>query len=105
MQLEPSRDLDVLIAERVMGYKRAHMDDPEINFAGDIWLHPNGAKYSAALPEYSTSIEAAWEVVEKLFSKSILLSICHLVDSKKGSWEYLVKAVGFTKHNITLRLL
>jgi len=66
--LKPGRELDALIAERVMGYKRAHMDDPEINFAGDIWLNPNGTKYlhTAALPEYSTSIEAAWEVVEKL---------------------------------------
>lgn len=66
--LKPGRDLDALIAEKVMGWTP--------NYPGG-WPHPpknipNRKKYidshdgTTVIPAYSTSIEAAWEVVDKL---------------------------------------
>lgn len=58
---EPGRDLDALVAEKVMGWFKDRYSE--------YWFPPgtnitNGAVVD--LPHYSTSIEAAWEVVEKL---------------------------------------
>jgi hypothetical protein len=45
--MKPGRELDLLVAEKVMGYKRNH------------GVHGN-------VPFYSTDLAAAWEVVEKM---------------------------------------
>ncbi len=45
--MKPSRELDILVATKVMGMP----EDP------DLWVWA---------PRYSLSLEAAWEVVEKL---------------------------------------
>lgn len=53
MKLRPGRDMDALVAEKVMGYSKEfslRLTDPDKHFP----------------TKYSTSIEAAWEVVEKL---------------------------------------
>lgn len=49
-ELKPGRELDALVAEKVMGVK-----DPQ--------MFPN---FGAAVPRYSTDIASAWLVVEKM---------------------------------------
>lgn len=58
--MDPGSELDALIAEKVMGFKVGrfgHGDPLEI-------ITPRSEFFP--IPNYSTSIEAAWEVVEKL---------------------------------------
>lgn len=68
--MKPGRELDALIAEKVMGYKRIDFKDLkhlENEDSPHIWVDPDGFKHGCS-PPFSTSIEAAWEVVEKLQS-------------------------------------
>lgn len=69
--MKPGRELDALIAEKVMGLKRSdHW--PVVDLREDRsrpldrWDDDQGN--IVPLPAYSTSIEAAWEVVEKIAS-------------------------------------
>lgn len=58
--MNPGRELDALIAEKVLGHELGrfgHGDAIEIITYGPHFI---------PIPRYSTSIEAAWEVVEKL---------------------------------------
>ena len=60
--MEPGRELDALIAEKVMGWRKTRG-----GYTNDLtkqWSVPE-----KQLPLYSTSIKAAWEVVEKLRGK------------------------------------
>lgn len=65
--MKADRELDALIAERVFGWRRSDetgelcWHTPDMIFECGI---PN--LVNKLLPHYSTSIEAAWEVVEKL---------------------------------------
>lgn len=60
--IKPGKELDALIAEKVMGWERKCIGD-------DYYLENPRAhhlsKYNAPQP-YSTHIAAAWEVVEKI---------------------------------------
>lgn len=54
-ELVAGRDLDALVAERVMGWE------------APTWHHPEGWGTSdSSIPHFSTDISAAWEVVEKM---------------------------------------
>lgn len=53
----PGRELDALVAEKVMGFGE------KFNLYGE-----NLFKSGLYILQYSTSIEAAWEVVNRLFS-------------------------------------
>lgn len=80
--MSPGRELDALIAEKVMGWKRgtARVENyaaPSEEIAhreATGWIDPSGAFHEIVwgtglcpgLPAYSTAIAAAWEVVEKL---------------------------------------
>jgi hypothetical protein len=65
--MEPGKELDVLIAEKVMGWKKLTFDAP-IRGLLWIWDHKEGALETEVqrVPSYSTDITAAWEVVSKL---------------------------------------
>src|SRR5690606_5237881 len=59
------RELDAAVAERVLGWKRGDLR------CGDMpWYPPGTGRYLGGgrmdLPEFSTDISAAWEVVEHL---------------------------------------
>jgi hypothetical protein len=58
-ELQAGRELDALVAEKVMGYTLGTPPSPEsaINLAGP--------EYPVTVPHYSTDIAAAWQVVEK----------------------------------------
>ncbi|MEZ0208844.1 MAG: hypothetical protein ACAH17_01550, partial [Candidatus Paceibacterota bacterium] len=62
MNLQPGRELDALVAEKVMGIKHIHYSDP-VN--GMIGRAPKGRDYMQ-VPNYSTDIAAAWTVVQKV---------------------------------------
>ena len=58
--LDAGREMDALIAEKVMGTPKGDRPGEWLNEKGN-WLCDTDE-----LPPYSTSISAAWEVVEKL---------------------------------------
>lgn len=63
--VKPGRELDALVAERVMGLKTedyAGLLVEKINPANPKGNYP----LDYLIPRYSESIEAAWEVVEKI---------------------------------------
>ena len=74
--MKPGRELDALVAEKVMGWKRV-MAPPEPKgfplqgayHACDQWYDGDtrvACRECGDLPAYSTSISDAWEVVEKV---------------------------------------
>lgn len=71
-ELQAGRDLDALVAERVMGYeKRAESEW----LGGFAWIsHDDGHWYGVtSMPRFSTDISAAWDVVERLQSDALSL--------------------------------
>lgn len=61
--MKPGRELDALVAEKVMGWVRPAMDSPYIV---DDPIHGKLAYLSGEIPHYSADIAAAWEIIEKL---------------------------------------
>lgn len=59
--MQPGRELDALIAERVMGWRNI----PTASVPDRPWIDEHGMGFQDLKP-YSTDISAAWEVVEKL---------------------------------------
>lgn len=84
--MEPGRELDALVAEKVMGWKRLFSDESVrkivetsgpisaggINFLMNLqnsWIIPGEPSPEIIeVPQYSTDIAAAWAVVEKFKS-------------------------------------
>jgi hypothetical protein len=64
-QLPPGRELDALVAEKVLGWPAAR-DAKAIGEAG-YWT-AGDERFIHGLPAFSTDIAAAWEVVEKLIA-------------------------------------
>ena len=69
LDMEPSRELDALVAEKVMGWETVN-NKAGIPVSGFDWVGHNPKTQSSTVwsyvPDYSTDISAAWEVVEKL---------------------------------------
>lgn len=63
--MKPGRELDALVAEKVMGYPGD----------GNVWYVTGDYANPDSIPEYSTDIAAAWEVVEKMKHSSWSFSI------------------------------
>lgn len=66
-ELKPGRELDALIAEKVMGLevlsnKDCYISGERKDMSGEI------TRIASVIPGYSTEIKAAWEVVEKIGS-------------------------------------
>lgn len=71
--MTPSRELDALVATKVMGWIELHEERVLSNFAHIVgrppWYKGSHAEARGAFPSvppYSSDIAAAWEVVEKL---------------------------------------
>jgi hypothetical protein len=62
-EMPAGREMDALVAETVMGCRYI----PDYH----RWELPNG-RWSIDLPEYSTDITAAWQVVERMISTGAL---------------------------------
>jgi len=73
--MEAGRELDALVAERLGAIKVIPYGTSE----GDFFCHwgntPDGGGISRPLCHYSTSIAAAWELVEKLKGDSCTIDI------------------------------
>jgi hypothetical protein len=80
------RELDALIAEKVMG-KRIHkvptethiwrtdLDRYDVTSGDDICFADEGPMGREPVPDYSSDIAAAWEVVEKLIADGYMFSV------------------------------
>lgn len=93
--MKPGRELDALVAEKVMGCKPAIKDDdyvctckgPNPGYSFDILPHGStrmvvGEEYPPDIRDYSTDITAAWEVVEHIN----LLKGAELSKYDNGDW-------------------
>lgn len=74
--MKPGRDLDALVAEKVMGLK-----GPLANF----WYETENGMH-ACLPAYSTDIAAAWEVMEELKSIGSMVQVFFSIGTWRVSW-------------------
>ena len=75
--MEPGREVDALIAEKVMGLEEVHFNDGQaytelerecLPPPSNKWMYlakdgPNDEGYYREIPSYSTSLAAAWKVV------------------------------------------
>lgn len=103
--LNPGRELDAQVAEKVMGFRRLPMCGPN----GEVfenWQRPHESEQwlRTELPHYSTEIAAAWEVVGKIGLVSLIngpdgwkCSFGVRKDHKPGdfssSWEFSISQV------------
>ena len=67
--MHAGRDVDALVAERVMGFTR--QDESYLSVTAGlvrrfVWRDQTGDEYCAGPPRYSTDMAAAWHVVETL---------------------------------------
>lgn len=71
-ELQAGPELDALVAFQVMGWKFGHGDD-----VGPVWTGPNGEwpPMDHAPPPYSTEIQWAWQVVEKLVKEKLYVDV------------------------------
>lgn len=71
--MEAGRELDALVAEKVMGWEPGpggiHLFPPKDEPNRKRFTRWNGEARVTEIPHYSTDIAAAWEVVEKLGHK------------------------------------
>lgn len=70
--------LDALIAEKVMGWTsyESHLTCEDFGTRGEpliFWNPPGMTSAGATLPPFSTDIAAAWQVVERLIERKVLL--------------------------------
>lgn len=80
--MNAGRELDVLVAEKVMGWRGSS----EKHYVGN-----SGKCFCCGIiPPYSTSIAAAWEVVEKMFYLGWDLELQYF---KKNDKEYTVRVL------------
>lgn len=71
LNMPAGREMDVLIAEDIMGLKLWYGDPTGFNITENItyWQTEyvdNDGEYCVTCPRYSTNISAAWEVMERL---------------------------------------
>jgi hypothetical protein len=66
--MKPGRELDALIAEKVMGLVIHHKRRDEWNDGDSLFYvyYVEDEEHIEHVPKYSTDISAAWEVVKKL---------------------------------------
>lgn len=62
------RKIDALVAEKVMGWRPPSEDVADLWERSKVWYSPETAS-AEHLPDYSSDIADAWEVVEKLESE------------------------------------
>ena len=67
-ELNPGRELDALVAEKVMGWKPYMFPNPIHGFGqpSELLMDAESAIELDLIPRYSTDIAAAWKVVEKV---------------------------------------
>ena len=96
---EEARRIDQAIAEKVMGWIRPRPEWVKLT-PDSPWVNPENGKgyHPIEIPNYSTNIAAAWEVVEKLERefKLVQFHLRHLIGIKTSKW----LARGYSSGNI-----
>jgi hypothetical protein len=64
-KMEAGREMDALIAEKVLGLSDWHIRHSDEDGDGNLYF----CEIKDELPHYSTDIAAAWQVIEKIKSK------------------------------------
>jgi len=94
MQLNAGREIDILVAEQVMGWE-IETDAVKLkrlnryisrNAKNCWWRTPEGGWYCDP-PSYSSEIAAAWHVVEKMKSKGRSLFLIQRFDENKVAFD------------------
>ena len=86
--LSPGRELDAAVAAKVMGWHDVKFQ-PIANAFGEKVLDeyaghpPNDLLKNAIIPKYSSNIQFAWEVLEKLKSVSVFAAV---ISAKGQPW-------------------
>lgn len=70
--MKPGRDMDALVAEKVMWWKDCLFPD---GAAVDGWGMPPSKTQAAKIPSYSEDIAAAWEVVHRLTNEGWIVTL------------------------------
>ena len=71
--MQAGRELDALVAEKVMGLNIRYPTDGNVPREPFYWAKDDdGYEEPFACPHYSTDISAAWEVVEKLMGSGAM---------------------------------
>lgn len=92
--MQPGRELDALIAEKVMGLTRLNCHSGDCFYRIDI-VEGKEKEFKGLAKPYSTDIAAAWEVVEAaLLPRVISISWC-------DGWE-ITEYLPDTKENVLL---
>lgn len=95
--MKTGRELDALIAEKVMGLSLAHMPDARDSKSGvivseisdsDVYFWDGRERDWSPIPNYSTDVAAAWEVVEKFKSKKIEFALIRDVSIWQASFQW-----------------
>ena len=71
--MKAGRELDALIAEKVMGWRRTTIW--VANEETECLIGPDGIRYYNQYPHYSTNIADAWKVVEKMGKLDYIVEI------------------------------
>jgi hypothetical protein len=94
MQLSSGREIDILIAEQVMGWQ-LEADEAKLKrlnkyFSHDEerrwWRKPEGGWHSDP-PSYSSDIVAAWEVVDRMNNSGKALFMIQSFDGNKVAFD------------------
>lgn len=66
--MKPGKDLDIIIAEQVLGWEKRPADAYYNDTTDAGWRNPDDHVFyhKGNLPEFSNEIEAAWEIIKKL---------------------------------------
>jgi hypothetical protein len=81
--VKAGRELDALVAEKVMGKTIIYLRTALLDREPFIECDPEQGSHLSLLPWYSTDIAAAWEVVEKLASV--------VYEAADSSWQQTVR--------------
>lgn len=89
--MKPGRELDALVAEKVMGLQVKHLPPQEgLTRHEEFTRQCLNFEYQRDIPHYSTDIAAAWMVVEKLHALGFSYCIEQTENSEKPT-VWLVK--------------
>ncbi len=104
--MEPGRELDAEIAEKVMGWSYETFPDgacPEVKHWYATSPCPNDARdpsFRGGIPLYSEDISDAWDVVEKLWDESLHVQFSLIHQITAGGWiaEFPTRLVPHTNY-------
>lgn len=96
--MKPGRDLDILIAEKVMGYSVGGPHEGVFTMYKQKQNAPTGQydSWHGELPNYSEDMIAAWQVVEKINRWHFSIAR-HGMTFDPSGWIYEAKFVGVIK--------